>query len=75
MADDLIGFGDIVWGRYTSVWPTVEAQKIYNFDINCHMALRDDTASVQYNLVTKHTFAAEEPTMADQPDQGKPSFL
>lgn len=23
--DDLIGFGDIVWGRYTSVWPTVEA--------------------------------------------------
>jgi hypothetical protein len=57
--DDLIGFGDIVWGRYTSVWPTVDAQKVYNYDINCHMALRDETAPVQYNLVTKHSFTAD----------------
>lgn len=44
--DDLIGFGDIVWGRYTSVWPTVDAQKVYSYDIDCHMALRDETAPV-----------------------------
>lgn len=44
--DDLISYGDIVYGRYTSVWPTVDAQKVYDFDINCHMKLRDDTASV-----------------------------
>ena len=60
--DDLIGFGDIVWGRYTSVWPTVDAEKIYNFDIDCHMKLRDDTADVQFNLVTKHTFTGENPS-------------
>lgn len=22
--DDLIGFGDLVWGRYTSQWPTMD---------------------------------------------------
>jgi len=56
--DDLIGFGDIVWGRYTSVWPTVDAQKTYNFDIKCHMMLRDQTANDQYNLITQHKFSS-----------------
>lgn len=54
--DDLIGFGDIVWGRYTSVWPTVDAQKNYNFDVHVHMALRDQTAPAQYSLITRHSF-------------------
>ena len=73
--DDLIGFGDIVWGRYTSVWPTVEAQKVYNYDIYCHMALRDETASDQFNLITKHTFKGEEPVMVEEPAQTVSSII
>lgn len=55
-SDDLIGYGDIVYGRYTSVWPTVDESKTFSFLISCHMKLRDETASTQYNLITSHTF-------------------
>lgn len=55
-SDDLIGFGDIVYGQYTSVFPTVDASKTFTFQISCHMKLRDDTAAEQYNLITKHSF-------------------
>lgn len=43
-SDDLIGFGDIVYGRYTSMWPTVDESKTFTFQISCHMKLRDETA-------------------------------
>jgi triacylglycerol lipase len=39
--DDLIGYGSLVWGRYTSAWPTTDTYKNYNYDIPCHMGLRD----------------------------------
>ena len=73
--DDLIGFGDIVWGRYTSVWPTVDASKVFIYENHCHMALRDETAPEQFNLITKHTFNSEEPMMAEDHAQGNSSFL
>lgn len=58
--DDLIGFGNIVYGRYTSLWPTVDESKTFSFEINCHMKLRDETADEQYNLVTNHSFLKHE---------------
>jgi hypothetical protein len=39
------------------------------------MALRDETASDQFNLITKHTFNSEEPVMVAKPAQSIPSFL
>jgi pimeloyl-ACP methyl ester carboxylesterase len=59
--DDLIGYGDIVYGRFTSVWPTVQAYKTFTFQISCHMQLRDQTAVEQYNLITKHSFQSTNP--------------
>jgi len=56
MSDDLIGFGDIVYGRYTSVWPTVDTYKTFSYEISCHMKLRDETAPEQFNLITNHKF-------------------
>lgn len=55
-SDDLIGYGDIVYGQFTSIWPTVDASKTFTYEISCHMKLRDETANEQYNLITKHTF-------------------
>jgi len=37
--DDLIGYGDLVWGQFTSEWPTMDKSIIS--DILCHMDLRD----------------------------------
>ena len=57
-ADELIGFGDVVWGRYTSVWATVDASQSFSFETTkVHMALRD-TAAAQYNLIARHTFTS-----------------
>lgn len=39
------------------------------------MALRDETASDQFNLITKHTFNSEEPLMVVKPANSIPSFL
>jgi triacylglycerol lipase len=44
--DDLIGFGDIVWGRFTSEWPTMMKSKIYESKEWTHMHLRDNTKDV-----------------------------
>jgi pimeloyl-ACP methyl ester carboxylesterase len=57
-SDDLIGYGDIVWGQYTSLWPTCDESKTFTFEISCHMKLRDDTADDQYSLITSHKFAS-----------------
>ena len=54
--DDLIGFGNIVYGKYTSMWPTVDSYRTFSFDISCHMKLRDETAASQFNLITHHNF-------------------
>jgi len=57
-SDDLIGYGDMVCGRYTSLWPTVDSYKTFSFTISCHMKLRDETADAQYNLITNQSFTA-----------------
>jgi phage-related protein len=57
-SDDLISYGDVVYGQYTSVWPTVQSYKTFTFQISCHMKLRDETAPDQYNLITNHAFKA-----------------
>ena len=54
--DDLIGYGDIVYGRYTSIWPTCDESKTFSFEISCHMKLRDETANEQFNLMKNHSF-------------------
>lgn len=58
--DDLIGYGDIVWGKYTSEWPTMTQSKVYKTPEYTHMHMRDYTKDVQYNLLTKHSFTLAE---------------
>lgn len=43
-ADDLIMYGDLVFGKFTSEWPTLDATKIYK--TLGHMDLRDKTKDV-----------------------------
>ena len=42
--DDLIGFGDVVWGKYTSEFPTQDSFKKYESQEYTHMGLRDLTS-------------------------------
>ena len=51
-ADDLIGFGDIVWGKYTSEIPGSDATKIYS-DLT-HMGLKSTTFEEQLQIITQH---------------------
>ncbi|CDW83166.1 lipase [Stylonychia lemnae] len=54
--DDLIGAGDIVWGRYTSKWPTMTDSKVYDSSEYTHMKLKELTVETQYQLITNHKF-------------------
>ena len=54
--DEMAGYGGLIYGRYTSLWPTVDKSKTFNFILNCHVKLRDETTADQYNLVTNHEF-------------------
>ncbi|EGT32289.1 hypothetical protein CAEBREN_32674 [Caenorhabditis brenneri] len=49
-ADDLIGNGDIVWGRPTSLVPLSDGKIIY--ESLTHMQSKENTAVDQYKLVT-----------------------
>lgn len=53
--DDLIMYGDIVYGRYTSEFPTEDFYREYDDSEYGHIAMRDLTADAQYELITKHT--------------------
>lgn len=44
--DDLILFGDMVWGKYTSQIPGENFSKIYNTPEYTHIHLRDETAAL-----------------------------
>ena len=44
--DDLIGYGDLVWGKFTSEWPTIDSSKIYKTPEYTHMHMRDETKDV-----------------------------
>ena len=52
-ADEEIGFGDIVWGRYTSQIPGSDGSKIYN-NLG-HNTLKAVTCAEQLKIITKHT--------------------
>ena len=41
--DDLIGFGDVVWGQYTSKWPTMDGSTVYQSSDYTHMKLKSLT--------------------------------
>lgn len=53
--DELIGYGDVVWGQYTSEWPTITSSVVYNTAEYTHMGIRDLTKQTQYSLITKHS--------------------
>lgn len=56
-ADDLIGFGDVVWGAYTSQFATQDGYVMKTSYEYGHIATRDLTKDQQYDLVTKHQTA------------------
>jgi len=51
-ADDLILYGDKVWGKYTSQFPTQDDCKIYT-NLG-HMALKTQTTAEQLQIITNH---------------------
>lgn len=54
--DDLIGGGDLVFGQYTSMFPTVQTYKLFDTPQYTHINLRDLTKDLQYQLITTHSF-------------------
>lgn len=63
--DDLIKDGDIVNGVFTSKWPTLDGFKQYSGRQDTHINMRDNTADVQYELVTKGALNASSMTPFD----------
>lgn len=57
--DDLIMYGDLVFGQYTSKWPTIDDFKIFTYT---HINMRDNTKEIQYNLITNHSFDGTKPS-------------
>lgn len=51
-ADDVILYGDLVWGQYTSQIPGEDASKIYNN--LTHMELKSETCAEQLKIITQH---------------------
>ena len=58
--DDLIMYGDLVFGLYTSKWPTIDDFKTFTYT---HINMRDNTKEIHYNLITNHSFDAPKPAM------------
>jgi len=52
--DDLIMYGDKVFGFYTSQWPTEQDTKIYDTKAYTHIGMRDMTVDLQYNAIVNH---------------------
>jgi len=53
--DDLISYGDLVWGRYTSAIPGENARKILSSPQYTHIGCRDLTLDLQYQAITTKT--------------------
>ena len=53
-ADELIGYGGLVYGRYTSRIPAQEGEKVYNGYPYGHFCVRDLTAPVQLEMILEH---------------------
>ena len=56
--DDLINYGDLVFGQYTSMFPTVDTYKLFDTPQYTHINMRDLTKDLQYQLITTHSFTA-----------------
>lgn len=54
-ADEVIGYGGIVYGDYTSRIPGQTGEKVYSAYPYGHFNSKDLTADVQYNMVRNHT--------------------
>ncbi len=52
--DEVIEYGDVVYGQYTSELPGETGVKIYNSVPYGHIGSKDDTGDEQYKMVTSH---------------------
>ncbi|MFL5352828.1 lipase family protein [Archangium sp.] len=53
-ADEVIGYGDVVYGSYTSRIPSQTGEKVYSGYPYGHFGLKDQTPSVQLSMVKSH---------------------
>jgi len=53
-ADQVIGFGDLVYGQYTSRIPGQDGEKVYSGYPYGHFCVRDLSAPVQLEMITNH---------------------
>lgn len=53
-ADQLIGYGGLVYGRYTSRIPGQDGEKVYDAPPYGHFCVRDLSAPVQIEMVRRH---------------------
>jgi hypothetical protein len=53
--DEIIGYGNLVYGKYTSQIPGQKGEKVYTSVPYGHYNLKDLTQSTQYNMVVNHT--------------------
>ncbi len=54
-ADEIIGYGGVVYGGYTSRIPGQTGEKVYSAYPYGHFNSKDLTAAVQYSMVRSHT--------------------
>ena len=55
MADQVIGYSNLVYGSYTSRIPGQDGEKVYTSVPYGHFNVKDLTAAVQYRMVRDHT--------------------
>jgi lipase (class 2) len=53
-ADEVIGYGDVVYGSYTSRIPSQTGEKVYSGYPYGHFGLKDQTQAVQLSMVKSH---------------------
>eukprot|EP00347_Sterkiella_histriomuscorum_P009206 403342120 len=63
--DDLIMYGDLVFGQYTSMFPTVDTYKMFTTSQYTHINMRDLTKDLQYQLIQTHAFTSEKPSQIE----------
>ena len=54
--DEVIGYGDLVYGRYTSQIPGQTGEKRYGSVPYGHVGCKDQTGAVQWKMVTAHSW-------------------
>ncbi len=54
-ADEVIGYGDVVWGRYTSQVPGQNGEKRYSSAPYGHFGSKDLATYVQYRMLSAHS--------------------